>query len=76
MENPKDVLAAKEHSLARVRREVNALRVAIPLLRDENDPDDLDTNELADLPSEWSAEFMEVPNESDSAGKIQRAVRP
>ena len=37
MKNPMDVLRSKEQQLLQVRREIEALRVALPLLGEEND---------------------------------------
>jgi len=37
MKNPFDVLRAKEKELVKVKREIEALRVALPLLREEED---------------------------------------
>ncbi|MGA8868178.1 MAG: hypothetical protein WB510_14485 [Candidatus Sulfotelmatobacter sp.] len=37
MKNPFDVLRAKEQELIKVRREIEALRVALPLLGEEDD---------------------------------------
>lgn len=37
MKNPFDVLRAKEQELLKVRREIEALRVALPLLGEEDD---------------------------------------
>lgn len=37
MKNPLDVLRSKEQQLLQVRREIEALRVALPLLGEEND---------------------------------------
>jgi hypothetical protein len=37
MKNPMDVLRSKEQQLLQVRREIEALRVALPLLGEESD---------------------------------------
>jgi len=37
MKNPLEVLRSKEQQLLQVRREIEALRVALPLLGDEGD---------------------------------------
>lgn len=37
MKNPFDVLRAKEQELVKVKREIEALRVALPLLRDDEE---------------------------------------
>lgn len=37
MKNPFDVLRAKEQELIKVRREIEALRVALPLLGDDEE---------------------------------------
>jgi len=37
MKNPMDVLKAKEQELIKVRRQIEALRVALPLLGEEGD---------------------------------------
>jgi len=38
MKNPLEVLRSKEQQLLQVRREIEALRVALPLLGEEGDP--------------------------------------
>jgi hypothetical protein len=37
MKNPMDVLRAKEQELTKVKREIEALRVALPLLGEDED---------------------------------------
>ena len=37
MKNPMEVLRKKEQELLQVRREIEALRIALPLLGEEND---------------------------------------
>jgi hypothetical protein len=41
MKNVMELLRAKEQELLRVKRQVEALRVALPLLRSEDDPTEL-----------------------------------
>jgi hypothetical protein len=47
MKNPMEVLRMKEQELARVRREVDALRVTVRLLREEEDPIVMDAGKEA-----------------------------
>jgi len=58
MKNPLDVLATKENDLARVKKEISALRVVASLLTDETD--DIVPEELngVDLPSDWTADRL------------------
>jgi hypothetical protein len=61
MKNAYDVLAQKENSLARVKKELEALRIVAPLLQDHVDSSlqelDAQTEGAIDLPADRTLEF-------------------
>lgn len=52
MKNPYEVLRSKEQELSKIRKEVEALRIAASLLGDEDaaDKDDQELRKVAEMP--------------------------